>query len=605
MHRCAGIHQSMSDFTELEFSNSDEHVEMGISRIRRDYEDIKKMLDWLQNHNPFDDTDPSLRSLSSGHDSTGKDGINCDTVEDVGIMMQRKMDNKFYTDMSFKRADKIRTLENLRKGTKIGCATIHIDPMILFSRLLIQVERSNDIQSLFAYELTPIPTALFRDDMMRKGNKSSLGASLKEGVKPAEISEISNAKFVIDGGALLHRIYWRAGSSFKEIVGQYVTYVNSTYGGDRCTIVFDGYASSTKDHEHSRREVGRTASYTMIAENIIAPDNQQAFLKNDLNKTQLIDMLMKGMKDNGHNVHQSDSDADTIIVEKALTLLTAGHNTVVVSDDTDILVLLIHNCDGLNLRRDTQLYFLSPATRKSKLGIKVFRIFDIMESVGLEIVKNILFIHAWSGCDTTSATYGQGKVALLKHIRNKPEVRLMSQQFYSIDASPVDIATIGEKLFILLYAGEVGKLNELRYRRYMSAVASSNVVVRPEKLPPTESAARYHALRVHLQVLQWAHPSMTIEPEDWGWKKENQKYCPIMTDIEPAPSDLLNVVRCKCKKRCNNACSCKKNGLRCVSACKHCNGMCDNTEPPSISPEEFENNARTPIYRNIFDLFDC
>ena len=57
----------MSDFTELEFSNSDEHVEMGISRVRRDYEDIKKMLDWLQNHNPFDDTDPSLRSLSSGH----------------------------------------------------------------------------------------------------------------------------------------------------------------------------------------------------------------------------------------------------------------------------------------------------------------------------------------------------------------------------------------------------------------------------------------------------------------------------------------------------------------------------------------------------------
>ena len=100
--------------------------------------------------------------------------------------MQKKIDNKSYTEISFKRTDQVRTLENIRKGTRIAYDTIHIDPMLLFSRLLIQVERSENIQYLFAYELAPIPTALFKDNMMRKGKKSSLTSFLKEGVTPAE-----------------------------------------------------------------------------------------------------------------------------------------------------------------------------------------------------------------------------------------------------------------------------------------------------------------------------------------------------------------------------------------------------------------------------------
>ena len=34
---------------------------------------------------------------------------------------------------------------------------------------------------------------------------------------------------------------------------------------------------------------------------------------------------------------------------------------------------------------------------------------DLVISAGDVITSHILFIHAWSGCDTTSALYGQGK----------------------------------------------------------------------------------------------------------------------------------------------------------------------------------------------------
>jgi len=79
-------------------------------------------------------------------------------------------------------------------------------------------------------------------------------------------------------------------------------------------------------------------------------------------------------------------------------------------------------------------------------------------------------------------------VALLKHLKSKEEIR-SSQLFYSTEATAEEISTAGQKLFVLMYGGEDEKLSELRYNRYMSAVASSNLGVRPEKLPPTECAA--------------------------------------------------------------------------------------------------------------------
>ena len=58
--------------------------------------------------------------------------------------------------------------------------------------------------------------------------------------------------YVIDGGALLRRVIWR-GSTYKEIIRQYLTFVMARYG--KCTIVFDGYTlqKTIKDHEHLRR----------------------------------------------------------------------------------------------------------------------------------------------------------------------------------------------------------------------------------------------------------------------------------------------------------------------------------------------------------------
>ena len=51
---------------------------------------------------------------------------------------------------------------------KIGEKTINIDPLILFTRLTAIVHRERDPIEQFSYELTPEPSSLFKDGLMRK-----------------------------------------------------------------------------------------------------------------------------------------------------------------------------------------------------------------------------------------------------------------------------------------------------------------------------------------------------------------------------------------------------------------------------------------------------
>ena len=75
-------------------------------------------------------------------------------------------------------------------------------------------------------------------------------------------------------------------------------------------------------------------------------------------------------------------------------------------------------------------------------------------------------------------------------------------------------------------------LNTLRYIRWNEAVMVSEDI-NPENLPPTEDAANYHALRVHLQYLN---------PLDLGSRRADGCLKPIKTELNAAPDFVLNVV---------------------------------------------------------------
>lgn len=54
-------------------------------------------------------------------------------------------------------------------------------------------------------------------------------------------------------------------------------------------------------------------------------------------------------------------------------------------------------------------------------------------------------------------------------------------------------------------------------------ISSGKASLDPQKLPPTERAAHYHSLWVHLQVIVWKElSSIILNPKEWGWKLKDQ-----------------------------------------------------------------------------------
>ena len=74
-----------------------------------------------------------------------------------------------------KRGEKVRTLQDLQPSVKLQNQTyVVISPLTLFSRLIAIVRDAERLEEVFQYELTPEPTSLFKDGMMKKPTKSTL-----------------------------------------------------------------------------------------------------------------------------------------------------------------------------------------------------------------------------------------------------------------------------------------------------------------------------------------------------------------------------------------------------------------------------------------------
>ena len=108
------------------------------------------------------------------------------------------------------------------------------------------------------------------------------------------------------------------------------------------------------------------------------------------------------------------------------------------------------------------------------------------------------------------------------------------------------------------------RLDNLRCQRFTEKVLKSLKVVERQTLPPTPAAAKFHSLRVYIQVNEW---------------KGNQL---------PAPDYLTEVIRCNGETVCNTLrCNCRKHSIDCSSICGDCKGKCcDNSVPLEIESDE-------------------
>ena len=147
------------------------------------------------------------------------------------------------------------------------------------------------------------------------------------------------------------------------------------------TIVFDGYSTQQTTKAATRIRRHGTSVQVNFTGDMILQDTREKFLANPSNKQRFINLLNETLMKLGFKIHHAKDDADCLIVKTTLDV-AASSTTVLIGEDTDLLVLLLyHVTDNLH-----GVYFM-PSGRKDKLwDIKTAR-----AKIGTETCKRLLF----------------------------------------------------------------------------------------------------------------------------------------------------------------------------------------------------------------------
>lgn len=149
-------------------------------------------------------------------------------------------------------------------------------------------------------------------------------------------------------------------------------------------------------------------------------------------------------------------------------------------------------------------------------------------------------------------------------------------------------------MFLILYNAPPNQkdLNKHRYNCFVKS--STKVKGNLASLPPTKSAAVQHAHRVFLQTQIWLG-NTTIDPQIWGWVKDDDgMLTPVKSSEPPAPDYILNAIFCRCATGCNKRCGCRKAGIHCSPVCG-CEGECLNHPP--VPEEDIDEDIDDEIFQ--------
>ncbi len=295
--------------------------------------------------------------------------------------------------------------------------------MQLFNRIICLVKSDEDFASCLQYELAPRPVSLFDDVSMRKTEKAIMYKVIEtaSGVECEETCP-TDSIYVLDGGYLLRRVVWPQNGTYSDLYRTYVAYVRKHFPSN-CHVVFDGYsdAPSTKSAEQNRRATKFQSTEIQFTDEMPITIRQDRFLSNGKNKARFICALTEHLEQAGILVKQATADADTLIVSTAMSM-SSDNTVVVVGTDVDLLILMIQ------LAGPTDNLYLFKAG-SGKYPNKVYNITSVQKNME-RLSGSLFFLHAITGCDTTSALYRQGKQKAVNLLRKQPNMQKVCGRIY-------------------------------------------------------------------------------------------------------------------------------------------------------------------------------
>ena len=175
----------------------------------------------------------------------------------------------------------------------------------------------------------------------------------------------------------------------------------------------------------------------------------------------------------------------SVDIVKAAVSMASFKTTTLIGEDIYLLVLLLQYTPNNNAKK---IYFRSD---KGKPTV-VYDIKVIKQVLGDEICHSLLFLHAFTGCDTTSIIFGLGKKSALYKFKEDSILKNYAWVFSVPNQDPVVIESTGYKVMIALFNAKPGdSLCDLRYIILCKKVSAAKSFATPERLSPTASTTNF------------------------------------------------------------------------------------------------------------------
>lgn len=625
-HRSAFLGQ----LREMVQGNKSEHshAEIQQSRIKKDEEAVSSVVslihEWV---NPFEGKQ-DLISISTAKAAPKDIASNLTKAYEIGkqcyeTFKDERLDKdpptkKFHDPMKTNRLKTFSDMCKKREVKSSGRSVILKADRSLFGRIIVMAQgRSLHMEEILSHPLGPLPWALSTPEgLLRKTNKATLATTLQKNV-PVEEQFPGNSSTIIDGMNLVQRVKGDQ-VTFRDVATTILGMaLREGSHSNRIDVVFDTYKeTSIKNSERSLRgeETGHELqgiTGTQIVRQwrsyLTKVSNKSSLITFIVNEWQKVEyraklhekILYASVNDKCYRITSRDSEeisalqcqqeeADGRLLLHAAHAAREGYQSVVIcSEDTDVFVMSLAFCDKI----ESQLF--------QKCGTKTrTRLIDIKKvaaTVGIEVCRALIGLHAYTGCDTVSAFAGKGKASALKLLMNNQETQdtfLKLGQEWDLS---LDLLDKLEAFTCVLYAPKASttKINELRYHLFCAKKGE----IESHQLPPCKDALTKHAQRANYQAGIWRRclekDPQVPSPVGRGWKiergEEVEQLVVHWMEGQPAPDAVLDLLACNCAKKCAlPKCTCMANGLRCTDMCKLAD--CDNQASTSESVESLDDD---------------
>lgn len=587
------------------------HKEEGKSRVlsdKMDREGIRQKLELCINPLNAAHHADGLLNIVSG--KVARAEVNVDYSLEIGLAQMKDFEKGFPENFHKSIAKKVVSMADKNKCVVKNSKGIP-DPNVIYSRIIgIQASsREIDISKTLDHELSHVPTSMFTEEgeMRSAKAKSMLKKMLQVSVSPRTIPK--RDIIIIDGMALLWTVHWPNQGTVTTLISNLKHLLKLKLERSEVYLIFDRYYDySTKSATRGTRSSSASRVYK-IAEHTPLPP-QKVVLTVTENKKQLITLICEDLctdksfhKDvrnnlvitgldntpyqisrdsvikNREDLYTTHEEADTIIIQQMIAVSRENPEVItIVSDDTDVFVLLLHYYQEYNI--STCVLMESPVQERT--------VVDIGETVKKHssIISELLAAHALSGCDTVACYFGIGKGKIVKVLRSGLSLSLLGDERAEMN-DVIEQATS----FISACYGQHGckQMSETRVKVWASKASTGSVTAPNLRiLPPTTAAFLENVKRAHFQASIWrsvTKPELTtLDPVEYGWSKDeaNKSLVPVAVPegIAYAPEYILKLVKCGCTKLtpCKSSkCSCYSSRLTCTLFCACSDLECNNT----------------------------